>query len=289
MPIELDMIDINSFNEITKAQRASVGEIRVWSDDKKYVKTAKGWRPKGKGRNSKKEDEINQQGKEQQDISSYASKASDEQLKAAIEDVNVRPEVKAAAEEELKTRKSKDKEKNSNSKQIEITEALQRVLDAANEIGLNEEEINKLKTKLEENKKKKEVKPIDEKTLDFKLDKLKQDISDSIDKKLNEMNGFKKITQTYVKVNGQTIVLNMKDEDRYKAKKGDFYMESEPHEPLGEFKKRVKEAFEKKQSATKVENKIDEVIPEKPQKEETLETEEKPQKEEKIRHKRNSK
>lgn len=96
------------------------------------------------------------------------------------------------------------------------------------------------------------------------------------------MNGFKKITQTYVKVDGQTIVLNMKDEDRYKAKKGDFYMESEPHEPLGEFKKRVKEAFEKKQSATKVENKIDEVIPEKPQKEETLETEEKPQKEEKL-------
>lgn len=43
MPIELDMIDINSFNEITKAQRASVGEIRVWSDGKKYVKTPKGW------------------------------------------------------------------------------------------------------------------------------------------------------------------------------------------------------------------------------------------------------
>lgn len=41
MPIELDMIDINSFNEITKAQRASVGEIRVWSDGKKYIKTPK--------------------------------------------------------------------------------------------------------------------------------------------------------------------------------------------------------------------------------------------------------
>lgn len=43
MPIELDMIDINSFDEITKAQRASVGEIRVWSDGKKYIKTPKGW------------------------------------------------------------------------------------------------------------------------------------------------------------------------------------------------------------------------------------------------------
>lgn len=91
----------------------------------------------------------------------------------------------------------------------------------------------------------KETKPIDEKTLDSKLDKLKQDISDSIDKKLNEMNGFKKITQTYVKVDGQTIVLNMKGEDKYKAKKGSFYMESKPNEPLNEFKKRVKEEFEK--------------------------------------------
>lgn len=36
------MIDINSFNEITKAQRASVGEIRVWSDGKKYQKQADG-------------------------------------------------------------------------------------------------------------------------------------------------------------------------------------------------------------------------------------------------------
>ena len=45
MPIELDMIDINFFNEIKKAQRASVGEIRVWSDGKKYQKQADGsWR-----------------------------------------------------------------------------------------------------------------------------------------------------------------------------------------------------------------------------------------------------
>jgi hypothetical protein len=36
------MIDINSFNEITKAQRAFVGEIRVWSDGKKYQKQADG-------------------------------------------------------------------------------------------------------------------------------------------------------------------------------------------------------------------------------------------------------
>lgn len=131
--------------------------------------------------------------------------------------------------------------------ELGITSALQRILDAQEkgELDLDSSVINKIKEKIAKNKEVKEAKPIDEKTLDSKLDKLKQDISDSIGKKLNEMNGFKKITQTYVKVDGQTIVLNMKGEDKYKAKKGSFYMESKPNEPLNEFKKRVKEEFEK--------------------------------------------
>lgn len=131
--------------------------------------------------------------------------------------------------------------------ELGITSALQRILDAQEkgELDLDSSVIDKIKEKIAKNKEVKETKPIDEKTLDSKLDKLKQDISDSIDKKLNEMNGFKKITQTYVKVDGQTIVLNMKGEDKYKAKKGSFYMESKPNEPLNEFKKRVKEEFEK--------------------------------------------
>lgn len=39
----------NRFDELMKARRASVGEIRVWSDGKKYVKTPKGWVPVEKG------------------------------------------------------------------------------------------------------------------------------------------------------------------------------------------------------------------------------------------------
>lgn len=245
MPIELDMIDINSFNEITKAKKASpVGIEKTWGG-KVYIKTANGWKPKGKGKSSKK-DEQPEVKTAKVDYSQHASKASDEQLQAAINDKDASPEVKQAAQKEIENRKGKVSDDKS-AKELGITSALQRILDAQEkgELDLDSSVLDKIKEKLAKNKEAKETKPIDEKTLDSKLDKLKQDISDSIDKKLNEMNGFKKITQTYVKVNGQTIVLNMKGEDKYKAKKGSFYMESKPNEPLNEFKKRVKEEFEK--------------------------------------------
>ena len=245
MPIELDMIDINSFNEIMKAKKASpVGTEKTWGG-KVYIKTANGWKPKGKGKSSKK-DEQPEVKTAKVDYSQHASKASDEQLQAAINDKDAFPEVKQAAQKEIENRKGKVSDDKS-AKELGITSALQRILDAQEkgELDLDSSVLDKIKEKLAKNKEAKETKPIDEKTLDSKLDKLKQDISDSIDKKLNEMNGFKKITQTYVKVNGQTIVLNMKGEDKYKAKKGSFYMESKPNEPLNEFKKRVKEEFEK--------------------------------------------
>lgn len=245
MPIELDMIDINSFNEIMKAKKASpVGTEKTWGG-KVYIKTANGWKPKGKGKSSKK-DEQPEVKTAKVDYSQHASKASDEQLQAAINDKDASPEVKQAAQKEIENRKGKVSDDKS-AKELGITSALQRILDAQEkgELDLDSSVLDKIKEKLAKNKEAKETKPIDEKTLDSKLDKLKQDISDSIDKKLNEMNGFKKITQTYVKVNGQTIVLNMKGEDKYKAKKGSFYMESKPNEPLNEFKKRVKEEFEK--------------------------------------------
>lgn len=35
----------SGFDELMKARRASVGEIRVWNDGKKYIKTPKGWVP----------------------------------------------------------------------------------------------------------------------------------------------------------------------------------------------------------------------------------------------------
>lgn len=245
MPIELDMIDINSFNEIMKAKKTSpVGTEKTWGG-KVYIKTANGWKPKGKGKSSKK-DEQPEVKTAKVDYSQHASKASDEQLQAAINDKDASPEVKQAAQKEIENRKGKVSDDKS-AKELGITSALQRILDAQEkgELDLDSSVLDKIKEKLAKNKEAKETKPIDEKTLDSKLDKLKQDISDSIDKKLNEMNGFKKITQTYVKVNGQTIVLNMKGEDKYKAKKGSFYMESKPNEPLNEFKKRVKEEFEK--------------------------------------------
>lgn len=245
MPIELDMIDINSFNEIMKAKKASpVGTEKTWGG-KVYIKTANGWKPKGKGKSSKK-DEQPEVKTAKVDYSQHASKASDEQLQAAINDKDASPEVKQVAQKEIENRKGKVSDDKS-AKELGITSALQRILDAQEkgELDLDSSVLDKIKEKLAKNKEAKETKPIDEKTLDSKLDKLKQDISDSIDKKLNEMNGFKKITQTYVKVNGQTIVLNMKGEDKYKAKKGSFYMESKPNEPLNEFKKRVKEEFEK--------------------------------------------
>ena len=239
------MIDINSFNEIMKAKKASpVGIEKTWGG-KVYIKTANGWKPKGKGKSSKKDEQLEVK-TAKVDYSQHASKASDEQLQAAINDKDASLEVKQAAQKEIENRKGKVSNDKSTD-ELGITSALQRILDAQEkgELDLDSSVIDKIKEKIAKNKEVKETKPIDEKTLDSKLDKLKQDISDSIDKKLNEMNGFKKITQTYVKVDGQTIVLNMKGEDKYKAKKGSFYMESKPNEPLNEFKKRVKEEFEK--------------------------------------------
>lgn len=230
---------------IEKAKKSSpIGTEKTWGS-KVYVKTANGWRPKGKGKSSKKEEQPEAK-TAKVDYSQHASKASDEQLQAAINDKDASLEVKQAAQKEIENRKGKVSNDKSTD-ELGITSALQRILDAQEkgELDLDLSVIDKIKEKIAKNKEVKETKPIDEKTLDSKLDKLKQDISDSIDKKLNEMNGFKKITQTYVKVNGQTIVLNMKGEDKYKAKKGSFYMESKPNEPLNEFKKRVKEEFEK--------------------------------------------
>lgn len=230
---------------IEKAKKSSpIGTEKAWGS-KVYVKTANGWKPKGKGKSSKKEEQPEAK-TAKVDYSQHASKASDEQLQAAINDKDASLEVKQAAQKEIENRKGKVSNDKSTD-ELGITSALQRILDAQEkgELDLDLSVINKIKEKIAKNKEAKETKPIDEKILDSKLDKLKQDISDSIDKKLNEMNGFKKITQTYVKVDGQTIVLNMKGEDKYKAKKGSFYMESKPNEPLNEFKKRVKEEFEK--------------------------------------------
>ena len=264
---------------IEKAKKSSpIGTEKTWGS-KVYVKTANGWRPKGKGKSSKKDEQQPEAKTVKVDYSQHASKASDEQLQAAINDKDASPEVKQAAQEEIENRKGKVSDDKS-AKELGITSALQRILDAQEkgELDLDSSVLDKIKEKLAKNKEVKETKPIDEKTFDSKLDKLKQDISDSIDKKLNEMNGFKKITQTYVKVDGQMIVLNMKGEDKYKAKKGSFYMESKPNEPLNEFKKRVKEEFEKtlKKEESKPEPSVEAKKQEQPKAEEKKEKVDKP-------------
>lgn len=266
----MDLIDL-----IEKAKKASpVGTEKTWGG-KVYIKTATGWKPKGKGKNSSEEEESSSKDKKV-DHSEHASKASDEQLNAALKDKNAPKDVREAAKKELENRQGKTEENKGDkeSKEVGISSALQRILDAQEngELDLDEEVLNKIKNKIAESKKKKEEqKPLDEKTLDSKLEKLKNEIAENIDNKLNEINGFKKITQTYVKSNGQTIVLNMKGDDKYKAKKGSFYMESKPYESLADFKKRVKEEFEKTQDKEE-ELKPEEKKSEEPKKEEVTET-----------------
>lgn len=246
---------------------APIGTERTYSNGKTYIKTENGWKPKSGAKKTKKEDDQTEKiSSKVSDVNSYASKASNEQLQAAINDKDASPEIKQAAQEELSKRNPKKEDDGSD----KIIDTLQKLLDAQKkgELKLGEEMLNQIKEKLKTLKQKKSE-SVTEETLNKKLDKLKEDISSKIDEKLDKLNGFKKITQTYVKVDGQTIVLNMKGEDRYKAKKGKFYMESEPKESLVEFKKRVKEAFENKlkesekegvQKQEKVEEKINKPV-----------------------------
>ena len=268
-----DTINTNDMQQfmdeiIEKSKKgAPIGTERTYSNGKTYVKTENGWKPKSGAKKTKKEDDQTEKTSSKvNDVNSYASKASDEQLQAAINDKDASPEIKQAAQEELSKRNPKKEDDGSD----KIIDTLQKLLDAQKkgELKLGEEMLNQIKEKLKTLKQKKSE-SVTEETLNKKLDKLKEDISSKIDEKLDKLNGFKKITQTYVKVDGQTIVLNMKGEDRYKAKKGKFYMESEPKESLVEFKKRVKEAFENKlkesekegvQKQEKVEEKINKPV-----------------------------
>lgn len=265
-----NMNDMQQFVDeiIEKSKKgAPIGTERTYSNGKTYVKTENGWKPKSGAKKTKKEDDQTEKTSSKvNDVNSYASKASDEQLQAAINDKDASPEIKQAAQEELSKRNPKKEDDGSD----KIIDTLQKLLDAQKkgELKLGEEMLNQIKEKLKTLKQKKSE-SVTEETLNKKLDKLKEDISSKIDEKLDKLNGFKKITQTYVKVDGQTIVLNMKGEDRYKAKKGKFYMESEPKESLVEFKKRVKEAFENKlkesekegvQKQEKVEEKINKPV-----------------------------
>lgn len=249
-----NMNDMQQFVDeiIEKSKKgAPIGTERTYSNGKTYIKTENGWKPKsGTKKDKKEDDQTDKTSSKVNDVSSYASKASDEQLQAAIKDENASSEVKQAAQEELNKRNPKE-ENNSN---VGITDALQRLLAAQEkgEIDLGEEVLGKIKDKLESQKQKKSE-SLTEETLDKKLDKLKEDITSKIDEKLNELNGFKKITQTYVKQDGKTIVIKMKGDNQYKASSPGFKLESKPYESLVDFKKRIKEEFNKQFS--KIEDK----------------------------------
>jgi hypothetical protein len=248
-----NMNDMQQFVDeiIEKSKKgAPIGTERTWGG-KVYIRTENGWKPKSGAKKAKKEDDqTDKTSSKVNDVNSYASKASDEQLQAAINDKDALPEVKQAAQEELNKRNPKE-ENNSNTG---ITDALQRLLAAQEkgEIDLGEEVLGKIKDKLESQKQKKSE-SLTEETLDKKLDKLKEDITSKIDEKLNELNGFKKITQTYVKQDGKTIVIKMKGDNQYKASSPGFKLESKPYESLVDFKKRIKEEFNKQFS--KIEDK----------------------------------
>lgn len=248
-----NMNDMQQFVDeiIEKSKKgAPIGTERTWGG-KVYIRTENGWKPKSGAKKAKKEDDqTDKTSSKVNDVNSYASKASDEQLQAAINDKDALPEVKQAAQEELNKRNPKE-ENNSNTG---ITDALQRLFSCTrkSEIDLGEEVLGKIKDKLESQKQKKSE-SLTEETLDKKLDKLKEDITSKIDEKLNELNGFKKITQTYVKQDGKTIVIKMKGDNQYKASSPGFKLESKPYESLVDFKKRIKEEFNKQFS--KIEDK----------------------------------
>ena len=74
---------------------------------------------------------------------------------------------------------------------------------------------------------------------------------------------IKQITQTYVKVeDGQIIIRMNKDKTRYKASKGSFKVESNEGEDIVQFKKRIKEEYEKqlKPKETELEKEIRESL-----------------------------
>lgn len=99
-------------DDIEKAKGAAIGEEREWGG-KIYVKTVKGWRPKGKGVKSPKGDEDKteqpsknevQGGDKKAILEGYASQATDKQLETAMNKPGQSEEVRNIAKQELENR-----------------------------------------------------------------------------------------------------------------------------------------------------------------------------------------
>lgn len=224
---------------IEKAKKGSpVGTEKTWGG-KVYIKTDSGWKLKKKGKKSAEEetekhnDSVTENPTKQNaktSMETFASSATNKQLEGAINDPDADPELKKIAQKELDKRNSESK--TSSDKPVE-----------------NEEEKKVGKDSFEE-----------------KLNQFHQEITSEIDKKLSDMTGFKKITQTYVKQDGKTVVIKMKGDNQYKATSPGFKMESKPYEALDEFKKKIKEAL----SSNKDENKKESSSEKKAKKEESI-------------------
>ena len=242
---------------IEKAKKGSpIGTEKTWGD-KVYIKTDKGWKPKGKGTKKVDEEESTSKHSSTETLTKQAASATDEQLKAAINDPEANSELKKVAQEELNKRNKQQDSDDKSSKQFTVEDAYKNLLEAQEkgELELGQDVLDKIQEKLEESKKKKENK---EETVDNKLDKLKQEITSEIDKKLSDMTGFKKITQTYVKKDGKTVVIKMKGDNQYKATSPGFKLESKPYESLTDFKKRIKEELDKQSIETEKKEEVEE-------------------------------
>ena len=168
---------------IEKAKKGSpIGTEKTWGG-KVYIKTDKGWKPKGKGTKKVDEEDSTSKHSSTETLTKQAASATDKQLKAAINDPEANSELKKVAQEELNKRNKQQDSDDKSNKQFTIEDAYKNLLEAQEkgELELSQDVLDEIQKKLQESKKKKEN---EEETIDNKLDKLKQEITSEIDKKL---------------------------------------------------------------------------------------------------------
>lgn len=240
---------------LEKAKAAIIGEERTWGG-KIYVKTTKGWRPKGKGSSSTKQDETERNQTSQPEnkvqdkrsiLEEYAANATDRQLESAIKKPGQSDEVKQIAQQELESRNVSAKEEAD-----EISDALNRLLESDE---FDDEFKRRVKEKLDERNAKKQEKQKD--SIRDELDSFKKEINQRLDKLEQENSGHKQIKKTGVVVDGKKIFITM-DGDRYQAKRGGETLKSEPNESLSSFKDKVRKKWEGKLNISDISNELPE-------------------------------
>lgn len=240
---------------LEKAKAAIIGEERTWGG-KIYVKTTKGWRPKGKGSSSTKQDETERNQTSQPEnkvqdkrsiLEEYAANATDRQLESAIKKPGQSDEVKQIAQQELESRNVSAKEEAD-----EISDALNRLLESDE---FDDEFKRRVKEKLDERNAKKQEKQKD--SIRDELDSFKKEINQRLDKLEQENSGHKQIKKTGIVVDGKKIFITM-DGDRYQAKRGGETLKSEPNESLSSFKDKVRKKWEGKLNISDISNELPE-------------------------------